>query len=201
MDFQISQNSGTYSRKSRFRAPGNRPKPGFPDISKQRNVFAKVAISSSGKPAKIWISRYIKTGKIRRWGVANSESGESPKIRHFRTIKRWNLVRGAPISSSAEPAIPARKVRTGPDQPSRPGRPQSVEPGVRKRTIRSADRSGRPRRLNRGPSKCGNLLAEVAKTWIPMYLETGEFLRESRDFELRGTSQNMDFQISQNSGT
>ena len=175
---------------------------------------------------KTWISRYIETPEriretrdfelretgqnlafevhqnrgIRWWGVANSESGESPKIRHFRTIKRWNLVREAPISSSAEPAIPARKVRTGPDQPSRPGRPQSVEPGVRKRTIRSADRSGRPRRLNRGPSKCGNLIAEGAKTWISRYLKTGELHRESRDFELPGTGQNLDFQISQNSG-
>ena len=137
-----------------------------------------------------------------RWlGVANSGSGESAKILHLRSVKRWILVREAPISSSVERAIPARKVRTGPDQPSRPGRPQSVEPGVRKRAIRSADRSGRPRRLNRGPSKCGNLLAEVAKTWISRYLETGEFLRESRDFELRGTSQNLDFQIPQNSGT
>ena len=109
-------------------------------------------------------------------------------------------MREAPISSSAEPAIPARKVRTGPDQPSRPGRPQSAEPGVRKRTIRSADRSGRPRRLNRGPSKCGNLTAEGAKPWISRYLKTGELHRESRDFELLGTAQNLDFQISQNSG-
>ena len=139
--------------------------------------------------------------RIRWWGVANSESGESPKIRHFRTIKRWNLVREAPISSSAEPAIPARKVRTGPDQPSRPGMSDSVEPGGRKQTSRSADRFGRSRRQNRGPSKCGNLFAEGAKTWISRYLKTGELHRESRDFELPGTGQNLDFQISQNSGT
>ena len=101
--------------------------------------------------------------------------------------------------------------------------PESVEPGVRKRTFRSADRSGRPRRQNRGPSKCGNLFVEVAKnwisrclkraeflrsssgkphkTWISRYIETAEHIRENRDLELPGTARNLDFQISQNSGT
>ena len=110
------------------------------------------------------------------------------------------MAREAAISGSAEPAIPARKARTGPDQPSRPGRPRSVEPAVRKRTIRSADRSGRPRRLNRGPSKCGKFIAEVPKTWIPRYRKTAEHIRESRDFELRETGQNLDFEVHQNRG-
>ena len=139
LDFQVPRNVGISSRKSRFRAPVRLPKPGFPGTSKQRNVVAKVAISSSGEPPKTWISRYLKTAErirdsrdfelretgkkldfevhqnrqIRWWGVANSESGESPKIRHFRTIKRWNLVRKAPISSPAEPAIPTRKAPIG----------------------------------------------------------------------------------------
>merc|ERR1712015_449269 len=125
------QNAGTCSRKS--------PKIGFPGAPKRRNFIAEVAISSSGKPRKIWISRYIETPEriretrdfefretgqnldfalhqnrgIRWWGVANSESGESAKIRHFRTIKRWNLVREAPISCPAEPATPTRKAPIG----------------------------------------------------------------------------------------
>ena len=100
------QNAGTCSRKS--------PKIGFPGAPKRRNFFAEVAISSSGKPRKTWISRHIETPErfretrdfelretgqkldfevhqnrgIRWWGVANSESGEPAKIRHFRTIKR-----------------------------------------------------------------------------------------------------------------
>merc|ERR1712015_27373 len=190
------------------------PKIGFPGAPKRRNFFAEVAISSSGKPRKTWISRYIETAEriretrdfelrgtgqnldfevqqnsgIRWWGVANSESGESAKTRHFRTIKRWNLVREAPISTPR-------------NQPSRPGRPQSAEPVARKRTFRSADRSGRPRRLNRGPSKCGNLLTEVAKNWIPRRPKTAEFLRGSRDFELREAPQNLDFQVHRNTGT
>ena len=113
LDFQVHRNSGTYSRKSRFGAAGNRAKPGFPDISKQRNVFAEVAILSSGKPAKNLDFEVHQNRRIHWWGVANSESGESPKIRHFRTIKRWNLVREAPVSSSAEPAIPTRNARIG----------------------------------------------------------------------------------------
>ena len=139
LDFPAPQNGGISSRKSRFRAPGSLAKPGFPGTSKQRNIFAKVAIWSCREPRETWISRYLKTAeriresrdfelretgknldfevhqnrRIHWWGVANSESGESPKIRHFRTIKRWNLVREAPVSSSAEPAIPTRNARIG----------------------------------------------------------------------------------------
>ena len=115
------------------------PKIGFPGAPKRRNFFAEVAISSPGKPRKTWIPRYIETPEriretrdfelretgqkldfdvhqnrgIRWWGVANSESGESAKIRQFRAIKRWNLVRKAPISSTAEPAVPTRKAPIG----------------------------------------------------------------------------------------
>merc|ERR1712015_121492 len=78
---------------------------------------------------------------------------------------------------------------------------QSAEPGIRERTFRSADRSGRPRRLNRGPSKCGNLLTEVAKNWISRRPKKAEFFRRSRDFELREASQNLDFQVRRNAGT
>merc|ERR1712015_299564 len=93
------------------------------------------------------------------------------------------------------------RFRSSRSQPSRPGMPQSAEQGARKRTFRSADRSGRPRRLNHGPSKCGNLLTEVAKNWISRRPETAEFLRGSRDFELREASQNLDFQVRRNAGT
>ena len=125
------QNAGTCSRKS--------PKTGFPGAPKRRNFFAEVAISSSGNPRKTWISRYIETAEricetrdfelretgqkldfevhqnrgIRWWRGANSGSGGSPKIRHFPTIKRRILAREAPISGSAEPAIPARKAPIG----------------------------------------------------------------------------------------
>ena len=135
----IPQSGGTSSRKSRFRAPGSLAKPGFPGTSKQRKIFAKVAIWSCGEPRETWVSRYLKTAeriresrdfelretgknldfdvhpnrRIHWWRVANSESGESAKIRHFRTIKRWDLLRKAPISSPAEPAIPTRNARVG----------------------------------------------------------------------------------------
>merc|ERR1712015_112754 len=67
------------SRKSRFRAPVSLAKPGFPGTSKQRKVFAKLAISSSGKPVKIWISRYIKTGEYDGRASLIRNPGNRPK--------------------------------------------------------------------------------------------------------------------------
>merc|ERR1712015_145814 len=79
LDFPAPQNGGISSRKSRFRALGSLAKHGFPGTSKRRNVFAKLAISSSGKPAKIWISRYIKTGEYVGGASLIRNPGNRPK--------------------------------------------------------------------------------------------------------------------------
>ena len=114
LDSRLPQNGGTSSRKSRFRAPGNHPKPGFPDVSKQRSVFAKVAISSSRQPTKTWIPRYIKTGEYVGGAALIRDPGNRPKSA-ISDHKTAEFGAGSPDFELRGTSHP------GPEDPNRPG--------------------------------------------------------------------------------